>query len=466
MMSIPEYLASGEKARLIPVAADVSKEGRAASILLATLMSVPTFAREMLGSLEQRVGTRTNLDCFTEIVFKETAAAPKIRPDGLMILDGGRGRSWRCLVEAKIGRAELDNEQLVKYLNLARAHKIDAVLTISNQFVAFANHSPAVIPKNALRGVSLFHWSWMYLLTHAMLILNNEFDHSEQRFILAEMVRYFSHPSVGVSTFDRMNPEWRELNAQIQAGAKLNKSAAMVENSVAAWHQEVRDLCLLLTRKIGRPVQTRLSRAHTDDPAQRVRDDGGLLAERHELNCSLSVPNAAAPIAVVANLARRSLSISMTLAAPRDKSRTSSRVTWLIRQLTKSRPEGLHVRAYWPGRAPPTQAELAQLREDPSAIEADNRAVPSQFEVILVRDLAGKFIGSKTFIEQLEQAVPYFYDQVGQHLRAYVVPPPRLRKEDSGTEPEPPLVEVAERAEVMASEASDETQGTANASSS
>ncbi len=83
--------------------------------------------------------------------------------------------------------------------------------------------------------------------------------------------------------------------------------------------------------------------------------------------------------------------------------------------------------------------------------------LPSQLEVILVRDLAGKFIGSKTFIEQLEEAVPYFYDQVGQHLRAYVVPPPRLRKEDSSTEPEP-LVEVAERAEVIASEATDETQ--------
>lgn len=141
-----------------------------------------------------------------------------------------------------------------------------------------------------------------------------------------------------------------------------------------------------------------------------------MLAEQHELNCFLSVPNAAAPIAVVANLARRSLSISMTLAAPRDKSRTSSRVTWLVRQLTKSRPEGLHIRAYRPGRAPPTQAMLAQLREDPSAIEAENRAMlPSQLEVILVRDLAGKFIGSKTFIEQLEEAVPYFYDQVGQH---------------------------------------------------
>jgi hypothetical protein len=56
-MTVPDYLISGEQARLIPVAADTSKEVRAASILLATLMSVPPFARTMLASLGQRVGS-------------------------------------------------------------------------------------------------------------------------------------------------------------------------------------------------------------------------------------------------------------------------------------------------------------------------------------------------------------------------------------------------------------------------
>jgi hypothetical protein len=43
-------------------------------------------------------------------------------------------------------------------------------------------------------------------------------------------------------------------------------------------------------------------------------------------------------------------------------------------------------------------------------------------------DIAGRFAGSRTFIELLEKLVPRFYEQVGQHLRAYVVPPPRPRK--------------------------------------
>src|SRR3546814_4652669 len=61
---------------------------------------------------------------------------PKDRPDGLLVLEGGSGRVWRCLVEAKIGRNELEVEQVERYLAIARAVRLDAVLTISNQFVA------------------------------------------------------------------------------------------------------------------------------------------------------------------------------------------------------------------------------------------------------------------------------------------------------------------------------------------
>src|SRR3546814_8686548 len=62
----------------------------------------------------------------------------------------------------------------------------------------------------------------MHLLTEAELILENQkVAQPEQRYILAEMDRYFFHPSVGVSTFDRMNSEWKDVNAQVQAGAPL-----------------------------------------------------------------------------------------------------------------------------------------------------------------------------------------------------------------------------------------------------
>src|SRR3546814_14886742 len=79
----------------------------------------------------------------------------------------------------------------------------------------------------------------------------------------------------------------------------------------------------------------------------------------------------------------------MSLAAPEDRKGTKAKVNWLLRQLAGSDAAGIHVRARWPGRAPFTQKTLAELREDPAAIEGENRAlVPSRFEVVLVRDLA------------------------------------------------------------------------------
>ena len=54
-MERPDFLEGGEPARLIPVAADGSREARAASILLATLLGVPPFAKLMLGLLGQRL---------------------------------------------------------------------------------------------------------------------------------------------------------------------------------------------------------------------------------------------------------------------------------------------------------------------------------------------------------------------------------------------------------------------------
>jgi len=55
---------------------------------------------------------------------------------------------------------------------------------------------------------------------------------------------------------------------------------------------------------------------------------------------------------------------------------------------------------------------------------------PIGFEVVMIRDIAGRFSGRRTFIEDLEKLVPEFYEEVGQHLRPWTPPPPSIAKED------------------------------------
>lgn len=121
----------------------------------------------------------------------------------------------------------------------------------------------------------------------------------------------------------------------------------------------------------------------------------------------------------------------MRLSAPQDKIRSTARVNWLLKQLNKAATEGMYVKAIRPGRAEETQTSLASLLADGNALEtASTSVVPSAFEVFYMADLGARFSGPKVFIEELEKAVPHFYQEVGQKLRAWVAPPPKLQRRD------------------------------------
>lgn len=87
-----------------------------------------------------------------------------------------------------------------------------------------------------------------------------------QKYILDEMIRYFNHPSIGVTRFEKMNNEWKEVIKKIQVGTILHKNDLAVESTVGAWHQEMRDICLLLLRKLNCIVQLKLKKSHIETP--------------------------------------------------------------------------------------------------------------------------------------------------------------------------------------------------------
>ena len=83
-----------------------------------------------------------------------------------------------------------------------------------------------------------------------------------------------------------------------------------------------------------------------------------------------------------------------------------------------------------PGRSPDTSATLAQMREDRNVLLSGNAGqMPAAFEVRQVSDLGGRFRGAKTFVEDALRAVTAFYEEVGQHLEAWVPKPPKIKPE-------------------------------------
>lgn len=427
MSDIPELLQSGVEARLFPVLADSSKEGRALSVLLACFASVKELGDTLLATVGQRLGARSRLTAYTEVVLTNSVEGVSGRPDGLLLVESGRRTVWCALVEAKVRRSPLDSDQVENYLRLAKTNGINAVVTISNDFAAVPNHHPIHISRIP-KGVELFHWSWTSILTHSKVLLAaDNVEDSDQRYLLRELVRFLDHPSTGVMRFDRMDAGWKDMVTSVVAGARLFKTSDVVVDTVANWHQECRDLALKLAELVNTSVTIRLPRAHRTDPRRRISDEVESFCQNSRLQVEFDVPDAAAPIKVEADLPTRSVQVSMRLKAPDDRKSARARTNWLLRQISRSDPKDLHVKALWPGRRIPTQETLKLLRENPDALDVARKGfAPQAYEIRMVRDAGARFAGAKTFIDELEASVLRFYAEVGQRLKRWQPTAPKV----------------------------------------
>jgi len=420
--------ATGERARLFPVLSESSKEGRTLAILLATLAHVPEFADAVLRPLGRPVGGRTRAEAYTEVKFAD-CSSPNDRPDGLLVVTTGK-KTWRALIEAKVGNAKLNSAQIESYLTIAREVNADAVITISNDFTASPNHHPISVDKRLLRKTELFHISWFSFLTALNLLSDSDdVEDNDHRFLLDELERFLVHPSAGLQRFTQMSGSWSILLDRIRGGLALTKKNEDVFDVSASWQSELRDLCLLLSRKTGAVVDIRLPPKFKNDPSARLESDCQRLVERKELVACLVVPNAATNLDLCADLASRTIRVSAQLAAPEDKVRQASRLTWLLKQLEEADGATVRIQSHWPGRAPVIETSLAEAREDPALHSHSDRAMlPHSFSVVQRIEDGRRFIGRSTFITELEELTINFYDEALSQLKAWQAPAPKLRK--------------------------------------
>jgi hypothetical protein len=424
MSERPAILIEGDRARLFPVLADTSRENRITSILLSVLSQIRPLAEEVMKTTGVRVGKKATIEAYTEVKLREQSNKTN-RPDGLLIISTGKN-TWKALIEAKIGKARLDPDQVERYLELARDNDIDAVITISNDFVSRADQSPVNVSKKLLKKTALYHWSWTWLCTQCQILdVQDAVDDQEQAYLLKEIIRFLTHKGTGVERFTQMGSTWKDVVHTVTNNGSLKRTSPEVEEAVRCWYEEERDLNLQLSRHVGQSVETVIERKLKDDAAARLKDGVAKLVDDERLCSAYRIPDSAADIDVMADLKGKTICSSMKLKAPADKKSTKARVNWLLRML-KNDDDRIIVRAHWPGRAPATDAPLSVLRENPEALQADNKDVaPHSLEVLLIESLGQRFAGRRTFIEDLEKVVPQYYDLVGQHLRAWQPAPPK-----------------------------------------
>ena len=425
--NIPDFLESGERARLLPVAKDSNKEQKVTSSLLASIMAVNEFGRGLLTDVGAPAFKRSRISCYTEVVFKGNGDK-KIRPDGLIVVESGK-RRWSALVEAKVGNNPLMKDQIEEYLDLAKEQNIDALITISNQFVSVQTHHPVEVAKIKVRKVSLYHWSWMRIMTNAILLATNkDVSDPDQAFILEELIRYLQHDHSGVLSFNKMDSSWKGVCSANHQNTPLRKHAPEVECAVSNWHQLTRFLALQMSIAVGEAVNAYLTKVQLSDAKRHLDDDTSTLVENGKLHSEFSIAHAASRLKLSADFKRRTLCVSMKLDAPKDRQQVKSRLNWLIKQLLKCEDDEVIIRIIWQGRSPDTSATLQELRgDDFDYTPPKPKTLPNAFEIIRVHDLAGRFSAPKVFVDEAQKVLPDFYETAGQYLRVWKAPPPKLK---------------------------------------
>src|SRR3954464_7977995 len=195
-------------ARLIPtvgIKGQEDQERRATSSLLAVMRAVPEFGHALLKELG--APRSVVIQTFTEVRFKDSAGKTVI-PDGAIVCERGK-KSWTCLVEVKTGKAELRDEQVGCYLDVARENGFDGVLTISNQITAASTESPVQVDRRKVGKRGLWHFSWWRIITEAIVQSRYRgISDPDQAWILGELLAYLDSEASGAGGFADMGDRW------------------------------------------------------------------------------------------------------------------------------------------------------------------------------------------------------------------------------------------------------------------
>jgi hypothetical protein len=412
-----------QPARLIPtvgIKGQTEQEMRATSSLLAVMVAVPDFGKNIVGRLGAPAG---QISTFTEVRFDD-GEGKTLRPDGAIVVERGKTR-WTCLVEVKTGENALQSEQVESYLDLARSNGYDGVLTISNDIASSSEELPVTVDQRRVRGLTVRHLSWWRILTAAIVQKEHRgIDDPDQAWILGELIRYLQDDRSGASGFDDMGASW----VAVRDGARnqtLRQNDSSVRDVADRWEQFVEYVSLELRQTFGRPVSPVWPR--NSDRASRVVAASKDLASDGRLNAAIKVPDAAAPLDLEVDLRARQLTTSADLRAPRE-GRAKTRINWLLRQL-KDMPADLRVDVRYPNVKEAVSMMLSDAMDDPEGLlyPADPKREARSFRVALVRDVGRKRgRGPGTFVGDSRQQLLDFYREVLQQLRSWQPPAPRL----------------------------------------
>ena len=426
-------LVTVKRARLIPIY-KAGDEQALTSLFLAAMRLVKEFRNEILSAVGMSKSGKIHV--FTEVNFKEFKGE---QPDGLILVVSGGKIKDAALLEMKNKKSTLSEDQISRYLDVAKQYNIPKMITVSNQFVSIPTQSPisVKVPKN----ISLYHLSWSYILTIANILLfdnKNNIADADQVEIMKEVVAYLENDISGVLGFTEMKSGWKEVVNKINMGSALIKKDPDVLDTVSSWLQEERDMALILSRELGLLVRSGIPKFKKSQLG-RINYEVKNLIDNKALVSTLQISGAVSDLSVIAHFERRNIEMNVSLLPPQDKT-LRGQIGWIRIQLqicerknvtdfTQISSElGVDIGIKY--QQMPIRYSLEKLDE---AIDDLRGREIKRFEISLIRDLGRKFESRRGIVQNIESMLVDFYRLVVQHLKKWEKPAPKMP--DSDKEP-------------------------------
>ena len=427
-----DYVANNKiilsKPKLIPPLKTKS-EIAITSILLSSLRLVKEFRYEFFKEIKLKKNGKVHF--YTEVCFKDIDSSSRI--DGLIIVEQKGVIQDAVFIELKNGKNLIDNEQILKYYKVAQAlNNVPKILTISNEFVSDSSASPIKI-KNQSKKISLYHFSWTYIKTIAQLLLfknDDNIDDVDQVEIMKEVMQYFEHKESGVDGFHRMSNGWKEISEKIKNEQSISNEE-IISDAVTSWHQEEKDMSLMLSRQLGVLVKPEVSNLKN-----RLANDVKKLKKEHSLSSKLKIKGAVSNIKVTADFDRRVISMSVNITPPLNKG-VIARISWIKNQLEKMNVEKLKNDLYIDADIKYTANSIKYKFENIDNFyeheDIKNKDIIG-FDICYIKTVNFTHVGK--FVDSIEEMLLDFYQIIVQDLKTWEKPAPKLviKKEELITE--------------------------------
>ena len=273
-----------------------------------------------------------------------------------------------------------------------------------------------VSSDRALRRITHFHWSWMFIQnTTREILLAGDFSNHIEKYVLEQFLDFLRDPNSGVLGFTKMNRNWPHFVSKVEI--RGNPTQEDYEEIVSDWHQESSEIALIVSEVMNKRVVEILEFVGARATEKRLTADVKHLKSTKDIQSQYQIDGRRYKLCVTVDVNRRLYSISIRHDLPTTVKTPHKRIERFLKTFgLEGQHDGISIFARWPYVSEPTDTTLFKAIqaandgdwEDTGLILEDKETI--RFIELKLTRTPGKsvFKSATKLISNLERDIRFF----------------------------------------------------------